>query len=110
MDNTLQRLLDAEARAEQIARQAEQNSESLIQSALLEARAEESRFESRIPEIHSNFIEKAELRAKQTINELQRRYDERHVKLRELAEDYEDAALEAAFALLIDPRADIERS
>lgn len=106
MDETLQRLLDAEMKAEQIAHQADQERERIIQGALLEARAEETRFESRIPELHSSFIEKAEIRAKQTINELKRRYDERHAQLRNLAEEREEEALDAAFRLLIDPAAD----
>ncbi len=106
MDDTLQRLLDAEMRAERIARQAEAEREHIIQGALLEARAEEDRFETRIPELHAAFIEKAEARAEQTVAELKRRYDERHAKLRTLADEREDEALAAAFTLLIDVEAD----
>ncbi|MCB1849668.1 MAG: ATPase [Gammaproteobacteria bacterium] len=106
MDETLKRLLDAELRAEAIARQADAARESLIQSALLEARAEESRFKARIPELHASFQEKAEARAAQTISELKRHYDERHSQLRNLAEAREEEALAAAFKLLIDPEAD----
>ncbi len=96
MDDTLQRLLDAEMRAEQIARQAEAEREHIIQGALLEARAEEDRFETRIPELHAAFIEKAEARAEQTVAELKRT----------LADEREDEALAAAFTLLIDVEAD----
>ena len=106
MDDTLKRLLDVEVRAEQIARQADKAREQLIQSALTEARAEEERFEARIPELHASFIEKAESRAAQTISELKRRYDERHTQLRDMAEEREDEALEAAFTLLLDPDAE----
>ena len=106
MDETLKRLLEVEVRAEQIARQADEDRERLIQGALLEARAEETRFESRIPELHSSFREKAEARADQTINELKKRYDERHTQLRNLAEEREEEALSAAFLLLTDPEAD----
>jgi V/A-type H+-transporting ATPase subunit G/H len=106
MDDTLQRLLDAEIKAEQIAHQAEDERERIIQGALLEARAEEERFEARIPELHNAFTGKAEARAKQTISELKRRYDERHVELRNLAEAREKEALEAAFNLLITPEGD----
>jgi hypothetical protein len=101
MDDTLQRLLEAEMRAEQIAQQAEAEREGVIQSALLEARAEEDRFRARVPDLHRAFIAKSEERAEQTIAELKRRYDERHVQLRDLAEQHEDAALEAAFKILI---------
>lgn len=101
MDDTLKRLLEAEMRAEEIARQAEAEQESIIQSALAEARAGDERFRARIPELHRAFIAKATDRAEQTVAELKRRYDERHVQLRDLAEQREESALEAAFALLI---------
>lgn len=106
MDSNLQRLLDAEMRAEKIAQQAEAERERIIQGALKEARAEEERFEARVPELHGSFIEKAEHRAEQTVAELKKRYDERHAQLRNLADEREDEALEAAFTLLIDPSAD----
>ena len=106
MDETLKRLLQAEIRAETIARQADEAREHLIQSALFDASADENRFEARIPELHAAFLEKAEARAEQTNNELKRRYDERHTQIRNLAEAREEEALTAAFALLIDPEAD----
>ena len=101
MDDTLQRLLEAEMRAEKIAQEAEAEREEIIQSALLEARAEEDRFRARIPDLHRAFIRKAEERAEQTIAELKRRYDERHIKLRDTAEEREEEALAAAFEVLI---------
>lgn len=103
MDETLQRLLDAEMRAERIAQQAETEQEEVIQGALLEARAQEQRFVAGIPDLHRSFIKKAEERADQTVAELKRRYDERHVQLRNLAEEREDEALQAAFNLLLSP-------
>jgi predicted metalloendopeptidase len=106
MDDSLQRLLDAEMRAEKIAQHAETERERIIQGALAETRAEEERFEKRTPELHASFVDKADSRAEQTIAELKRRYDERHVQLRELAEQREDDALEAAFAILIGPDMD----
>ena len=103
MDDTLQRLLDAEMRAEKIARQAEAERENIIQGALMEARAEDERFDSRIPDLHRSFLDKAENRAEQTVAELKRRYDERHAQLRNMADEREEDALEAAFNLLLDP-------
>ncbi|PUB89529.1 MAG: ATPase, partial [gamma proteobacterium symbiont of Ctena orbiculata] len=73
---------------------------------LQEAKTKEEHFEARIPELHQSFMEKAESRAEQTIAELKKRFNERHAQLREYAEAREDDALEAAFAALIDPRAD----
>lgn len=101
MDDTLQRLLDAEMRAEQIAQQAEEEQEIVIQGALEEARTQQDRFRAGIPDLHRAFILKAEERAEQTVAELKRRYDERHAQLRDTAEQREDEALEAAFDLLI---------
>lgn len=104
MDETLRRLLDAELRAERLAQEAEQEQERMIQAALREARAEDERFTARVPDLHRSFLHKAEERAEQTVAELKRRYDERHVQLRTLAGEREQDALEAAFAQLIDPR------
>ena len=106
MEKTLQRLLDAEMKAEQIHQTAAEARDRVIQEALREARAEEERFEARLPELHNGFLEKAGQRAEQTIAELKRRYDERHAQLRKYAESREDEALDAAFAVLIDPYAD----
>ncbi|WP_295541366.1 ATPase [uncultured Thiohalocapsa sp.] len=103
MDETLKRLLDAEVRAETIAQEAEQERERIIQAAMADARAEDQRFTARIPDLHRSLIHKAEERATQTIAELKRRYDERHVQLRNLAEERELVALETAFELLVDP-------
>jgi len=104
MDDTLKRLLDAEMRAETIAQEAEQERERIIQTAMADAKAEDQRFTARVPDLHRGFIRKAEERAEQTVAELKRRYDERHVQLRNLAEERELEALEQAFALLLDPR------
>ena len=103
MDDTLQRLLDAEMRAEKIAQQAEAEQERIIQKAMADAKSENDRFTARIPDLHRAFIKKAEERAEQTIAELKRRYDERHVQLRDMAEQREHEAQAAAFELLIDP-------
>ena len=106
MEKTLQRLLDAEMKAEQIHQKANEDRERILQDTLQEARTEEERFEARLPELHNSFLEKAQHRAEQTIAELKRRYDERHAQLRKYAESREEEALDAAFAVLIDPQAD----
>lgn len=104
MDDTLKRLLDAEMKAEKLAREAEQQQERIIQAAFHDARADDERFTARIPDLHRGFISKAEERADQTVAELKRRYDERHVQLRESAEQRENEALDAAFSLLLDSK------
>jgi V/A-type H+-transporting ATPase subunit G/H len=103
MDDTLNRLIEAETRAERLAQEAEREQERVIQAALAEAKALDERFTARIPDLHREQINKAEERAGQTVAELKRRYDERHVELRDMAEQREDDALRAAFRLLLDP-------
>ncbi len=104
MEDTLQRLLAAELRAEKIASQAEQDQERIIQAALADTKAENERFTGRIPDLHRAFIAKADERAEQHTAELRRRYDERHAQLRNQAEQREEEALAAAFQVLIDHR------
>lgn len=106
MDETLKRLLDVELRAEGMARQAEEERDKVLEQAWAESRAEEERFEARVPEMYASFLGKAEERAEQTISELKKRFDERHIQLRNMAEEREGQALEAAFSLLIDPSMD----
>ena len=101
MDDTLKRLLEAEMRAEGLAQQAEEEAERLVQAAVAEAKAQEERFRARIPDLHRGYIQKSEERAEQTIAELKRRYDERHIQLRNMAEEREEDALAAAFDLLL---------
>jgi len=103
MDDTLKRLLDAELRAEKLAQDAEQEQERMIQAAIREAASGDERFTARIPDLHRACINKAQERAEQTVAELRRRYDERHLQLRKMAADREQEALKAAFSLLIDP-------
>ena len=104
MEEALRLLLETEQRAEEIARKADREREHLIPEALQEARRDEAQFEARIPEMHGAFVEKAETRAKQTVNELRKRYDERHSKLRQQAEERETEAVQAALSLMIDPQ------
>lgn len=101
MDDTLQRLLDAEIRAERIAQQAEAEQEQAIEGALLAARTQEERFTARVPELHRSSIKQAQERADQSIAELERRYAERLAQLHDLAGQREEQALEAAFEVLI---------
>lgn len=103
MDDALQRLLETERRAEQIARQAGEDKERAIADALAEARRLERQFQQRIPELHAGFLEKAAARAEQTVSELGKHYDERHVRLRQQAEERETLAVQAALELLSDP-------
>jgi len=102
MDDTLQRLLDAEMKAEQLAKEAEEQHGQTILAATNEARDLDDEFTGRIPEIQSSWVTRSEERAVKTIAEIERRYTERHERLRETAEAREDEALNAAFQILID--------
>lgn len=102
VDETLKRLLDAELKAEKLVAKAKAGREEVTRRALEEARQAEARFSARIPEIRDAFLGKTRERAGQTIAELQRRYDERSKDLRELAEQHEKDAVDAALALLLE--------
>jgi len=104
MDDTLQRLLDAEHRAEKMAREAEEAYEERLRTTADEAHQLDEELTSRIPELRDVWIKRSAERAATTIAETERRYGERHEKLRQAAESNETRALDAAFRLLQDPR------
>lgn len=104
MDDTLQRLLDAEARAQSLAREAEEAHERAVAAAVQEARDQDEHFSARVPELRRSWVARAEERAAKTIAEIERRFDERHEALRDTAERREEEALEAAFRVLLDVR------
>lgn len=101
MDDTLKRLLAAEGSASEMVAKAQADSERLVQATLQEARQQEDRFQARIPDLRASFLDKAEQRATQTVAEMERRFQERLVQLRDAAETHEEAALEAAFRELL---------
>jgi hypothetical protein len=101
VDDALKRLLAVEDAASELVSKAQADSERLIQSALQEAEQQEERFQARVPELHSSFVEKSNQRANQTVAEMERRFDERLAQLRDAAELHEERALEAAFDTLI---------
>lgn len=104
MEDTLKRLLAAETRANEITSEARLAADRRVQDALHEARGLEERFQARLPDLRASYLDKAEKRAAQSIQELQRRYDEILNRLRDDAESHEGEALEAAFAYLLDQR------
>lgn len=103
MEDELQRLLDTELQAEALVREAELKREKMIRQGLDDARTAEQRFEARLPELRASFMEKADERAHQAVAELARRYEERRARLRALAQEREQEAIQAALALLLDP-------
>ncbi|MFN3545670.1 MAG: hypothetical protein ACK4UX_12550 [Thiobacillus sp.] len=105
MDDALQRLLAAEARARARIEEASQQRQRLIDEALAAARDAEARFEAARNELRAPFLHDAEGRAEQAVAELARKYSERQRTLRDLAARHEAEAVEAALARLLDPAA-----
>jgi vacuolar-type H+-ATPase subunit H len=103
VDDQLQRLLEAEARAQGIIDAASRQRQQLIDEALAAAREAEARFEAGRNDLRAPFLHEAANRAEQAVAELARRYGERQRTLRELASLHEAAAVEAALSLLLDP-------
>ena len=101
MENVLQRLLDAELKAQAIVEDARQERDLLVSEAREEVKRAEQRFEARIPEIHASFTDKAEGRAEAQINELERRYQERRELLLETSAQHHQQAIDEVLLLLL---------
>ncbi|MFK5894629.1 MAG: ATPase [Pseudomonadota bacterium] len=102
MENVLQRLLDAELKAQSLVEDAKKERDRLVYEAREEVKRAEQRFELRIPEIHASFIDKAEERAKTHIKELERRYQERRDLLVQISNQHQQQAVEEILELLLD--------
>ncbi len=100
VDETLKRLLDAEAKAEQVVARADEERQAIIEQARQEAHTTEVHHDKRVAEIHAAFHAQAEQRAQQSVAELQRRYAEHILALRASAKRQEQQAIEDALALL----------
>lgn len=105
MDDRLQRLLEAEARAQARIDEANRQRQRLIDEALDMTRDAEARFEAGRGQLRAPFLHEAQGRADQAAAELARKYSERQRSLRELAARHEAEAVEAALAFLLDPAA-----
>ncbi len=106
MPDSLKELLEAEAQAEAIVAEGEQERDRIIQKSLDDAREMENQFLQRLPELQQSFLDKARHRADQTIAEMKLRYDERNKSLRELAQKHETEALDHALALILEATAE----
>jgi len=105
LDNSLQRLLDAELEAEAVVKKALDQREQIMAQSLEEARMAEARFEARIPELREAFNDKAEQRIEQTIAEVALKYQERTRELESMATESRREAIDTALAVLLDPAA-----
>ncbi|MGA7178422.1 MAG: hypothetical protein WBX11_02380 [Thiobacillaceae bacterium] len=103
MMEIIDRLLDAEARAEAIVDEANRQKQVLIKEAQEKGDLIEQQFETNRDHLRAPFLKEAEARAADAIAELNRKYLERQRTLRELAEQHEAEAVAAAVALILDP-------
>jgi vacuolar-type H+-ATPase subunit H len=103
VDDQLQRLLEAEARAQAVIDAASHERRRMIDDALAAVRDAEARFDAGRAALRAPFLSEAQGRAEQAVAELAHKYGERQRMLRELASQHESEAVEAALALLLDP-------
>ncbi len=103
MNDQLQRLLEAEARAQAVIDDATLARKRMIDEALASARDAEVRFEAGKAELRAPYHREAQARAEQAIAELTRKHEERQRTLRDLASRHEAEAVESTLALLLDP-------
>lgn len=99
-EEPLKRLLDAEAKAEQVIAVAEEKRHGIVEEARLAVQAQEERHAERVKEIQTALLAQADQRAQQTVAELRRRYAERAAAMREAAVSMEQRALDAVIELL----------
>ncbi len=100
-EEPLKRLLEAEARAEQVIARADEERRRIVEQAKHEVQASEQRHAEHVKEIHATNLAQAEQRAQQTITELKRRHAERAAALRTSAATMEQRALDSAVEQLI---------
>jgi vacuolar-type H+-ATPase subunit H len=105
MSDELQRLLEAEARAQAVIDEATGKRQRMVEDALAAAHEAETRFEAGRAELRAPFLSEAKVRADRVVAELARKYAERQRTLRALAARHEADAVQAALSLLLDPDA-----
>lgn len=103
VDDSLQRLLDAETRAQALIDDASRERQRMMDDALAAVRDAEARFDAGRAALRAPYLREAQGRADQMVAELARKYGERQRMLRELAARHETEAVDAALALLLDP-------
>jgi vacuolar-type H+-ATPase subunit H len=103
LDDQLQRLLEAEARAQGVIDAASHERQRMVEDTLAAVRDAEARFEAGRAGLRAPYLNEARGRADQTVAELARKYGERQRMLRDLASRHESEAVDAALALLLDP-------
>lgn len=103
MQEALNRLLEAEARARAVIARAEAERQRLLDAALEETRRAQARFEQEKASLRAPFLDEARRRAEQAIAELGRKFDDRQKALREMTSQHEQQAVTVALAFLLNP-------
>ncbi len=103
VENMLQRLLDAETRAQQIIDAASHERQGIIDAAFQASHAADERFAANSAALRAPYLQEAQSRAQQNVFELKRKYAERQKTLRDLAARHETSAVQAALGLVLDP-------
>ena len=101
-DNMLQRLLDAEMRAQQIIDAASHERQRIIDAAFQASRDADARFVANRAALREPYLHEANTRAQQHLIELKRRYAERQKTLRDLAARHETEAVQAGLQFVLD--------
>jgi V/A-type H+/Na+-transporting ATPase subunit G/H len=103
VDDSLKRLLDAEARAREIIDAATRDRQRMLDEALAAANEAQVRFEQGRTELRAPFLTEARSRAEQSVAELSRKYEERQKGLRDMASRHEQEAARAALEFVLNP-------
>lgn len=101
MEDILKRLLEAEQKAEDQVENADAKRKKMIQEALDQARAEQIEFEQQVEARRKPFLATAEEGAKRRILEEEQATTLQQRNLRERAAINEEAAVEAALAMIL---------
>lgn len=104
MEDVLKRLLTAEMAAEARVEEADARRKQMIQEALDRARQMEVEFEKQVEARRKPFLAAAEEGAMRRIAELEALALETQRRLRQQAESNEEAAVQAAMALIVGAR------
>lgn len=101
--DALQRLLEAEARAQALIDEASRQRLRIVEDAQAAVREAEARFDAGRAALRAPYLKEAQERAEQAVAELARKYAGRQRALRDLASRHEAEAVDAALTLLLDP-------
>jgi vacuolar-type H+-ATPase subunit H len=105
MEDVLKRLLETETQAEVIIEAAEAERKRIMDAAQDAASRAEAEFRAAAAIRRQPLLNEASERANQLVADLTRKFEARQRALREQADRNETAAVDAAFALLLDPHA-----